>query len=273
LTEVLSEVVQRQRKDMRPRTSSAIDGESLQADVMRFMAIIAFCLVAIMALVRDVVPASEPAQIAPAEIAHMPLQQQKPLLQPQKPEQPKIDKPPAPSVALPDPVQAMPVVSEPIPREPIVAALPFAPPTTVPEIPELQIAEAAPPDPVDEPGLSLRFGSDQDFLRLIAKGSVGVFLFDAQNVYELEQDYSFERSAPPGKLYELMPETIPHAIRASANNAVGDSAAFSWGVVMPERIARRIAALVAVERSGQLVINHYGEVQHRTTQSRSLAGG
>ncbi len=167
--------------------------------------------------------------------------------------------------------------------------MPAAQPIAVPELPVRQIAKAAPPErveepvdepieepveePVEEPGLSLRFGSDQDFLRLIAKGSVDVFLFDTLNVYQLEKDYSFERSTAPGKLYELMPETIPHAIKASANNAVGDSTAFSWGVVMPERIARRIAALVAVERTGQLVINRYGEVQHRTTQSRSLAGG
>ena len=41
---------------MHPRNNSSIDGEGLQADVMRFMAIIAFCLVAIMALVRDVSP-------------------------------------------------------------------------------------------------------------------------------------------------------------------------------------------------------------------------
>ena len=39
---------------MRPRYNAGIDGESLQADVMRFMAIIAFCLLAILALVRDV---------------------------------------------------------------------------------------------------------------------------------------------------------------------------------------------------------------------------
>jgi len=189
-----------------------------------------------------------------------------------------IDESPAPRVVVAEPISKEPVRQKPIRSilertEPKIIELPSPPPIAAPEIPDRQIAETARPDPVDEPGLSLRFGSDQDFLRLIAKGSVDVFLFDAQDVYQLESDYSFERSAAPGALYELMPETIPHAIKASANNAVGDSAAFSWGVVMPERIARRIAALVAVETTGQLVINRYGDVQHRTNQSRSLAGG
>ena len=256
---------------MRPRTSAAIDGESLQADVMRFMAIIAFCLVAIMALVRDAVPLNESAQISPAESSPV-VKQIAPAPQRVSPK-PKIDKPPVPPFALPEPIRSEPVRSEPVRIEPVVAELPSEPPVATPEIPDRQIVESAPSYSVEEPGLSLRFGSDQDFLRLIAKGSVDVFLFDAQNVYQLENDYSFERSTAPGELYELMPETIPHAIKASANNAVGDSTVFSWGVVMPERISRRIAALVAVERTGQLVINRYGEVQHRTTQSRSTVGG
>ena len=108
---------------------------------------------------------------------------------------------------------------------------------------------------------------------MIAKGDVGVFLFNERDVYRLEKDYSFARATAPGELYELMPRTIPGAIKAAAENAVSNTDALNWGVVMPERIARRIAALVAVEHTGQLVINRYGEVQHQALKKRSTAGG
>jgi len=62
----------------RPRPSGQLDVDSLQADVMRFMAIIAFCLIAMLALVKDLapadpkptaesVPASAPMRPAPVE--------------------------------------------------------------------------------------------------------------------------------------------------------------------------------------------------------------
>ena len=41
---------------MRSQLHASADNESLQADVMRFMAIIAFCLIAILALVKDTPP-------------------------------------------------------------------------------------------------------------------------------------------------------------------------------------------------------------------------
>lgn len=46
-----------------PRDKKILDTDSLQADVMRFMAIIAFCLIAILALVKNVEP-PEPAMAA-----------------------------------------------------------------------------------------------------------------------------------------------------------------------------------------------------------------
>jgi hypothetical protein len=38
----------------------AADGDGLQTDVMRFMAIIAFCLIAVLALVKNAEPAVDP---------------------------------------------------------------------------------------------------------------------------------------------------------------------------------------------------------------------
>jgi len=264
---------------MRPRANASIDGESLQADVMRFMAIIAFCLVAIMALVRDVAPPGQPVALAAEKIPQEPQQSPEllivevPDIQPTRvPEDRTSSKPEVIQPTSAEPTPAEPSATKPI-AETLVVSSQQAPPVAAAAVPVQEAIELAPRAPVDEPGLSLRFGSDQDFLRLIAKGSVGGFLFNTEDIYQLGTDYSFAKTSAPGELYELMPETIPLAIRASANNAVGDSADFNWGVVMPERIARRIATLVAIERTGQLVINRYGEVQYRATPSRSLAGG
>mgnify|MGYP000026473340 CR=1 FL=1 len=65
---------------MPPRGQPGIDAELLQADVMRFMAIIAFCLIAILALVRNVEapppeapPAPPPSTMTPSkEIVRIP---------------------------------------------------------------------------------------------------------------------------------------------------------------------------------------------------------
>ena len=121
-----------------------------------------------------------------------------------------------------------------------------------------------------EEGLSLRFGSDRDFLRLIAKGDVGVYLFDEHDAYRLGANYRFSQSQAPGELYELMPETIPSAIKNAASESQLGYLDYRWGVAMPARIAAKIRNLVADERSGQLVINRFGEVEHRPGK---LAGG
>jgi hypothetical protein len=223
------------------------------------MAIIAFCLVAIMALVRDVTPPE--AQIPIAETQPAPT--------------------PEPVVPTPKPVAQVQV--EKIQVEKIQVAQAPEPKAQTSETQEAKeqlaavaVEQAQPqpqpkPAPADEPGLSLRFGTDKDFLRLIARGDVGVYLFDAQNTYRLSKSYAFSKAPAPGQIYELMPSTIPGAIKRAAEGSVANSAGYRWGVVMPERIASRIQTLVQTQRSGQLVINRFGEVRHQP--DRALAGG
>ena len=60
---------------MRPDHRGTFDTESLQADVMRFMAIIAFCLIAILALVQKLpegTKAAEEATLAEFTAARVP---------------------------------------------------------------------------------------------------------------------------------------------------------------------------------------------------------
>ncbi|MEE4301755.1 MAG: hypothetical protein V2J24_20120, partial [Pseudomonadales bacterium] len=123
----------------RPDTASAALDESLQADVMRFMAIIAFCLVAIMALARN----ATPLEAEPAVDAAMP-------------------EPPAPIADLPAPEGRAPVAepgapeqASPAPAE-IVEVPPAAPLTAVAEtvedaVPAPEVTEALMPEPEPEP--------------------------------------------------------------------------------------------------------------------------
>ena len=264
---------------MHPRNNNSIDGEGLQADVMRFMAIIAFCLVAIMALVRDVspptvettsVPETVPApEVIPAPEAIpvpevIPVPKAVPIPEVTLVPEPAPEPTPEPT---PEPEQIVQVTPEPEPAvvEPVLLPVATSKPPPVPEqIEQIERTEQK------EEGLSLRFGSDRDFLRLIAKGDVGVYLFDEHDAYRLGANYRFSQSQAPGELYELMPETIPSAIKNAASESQLGYLDYRWGVAMPARIAAKIRNLVADERSGQLVINRFGEVEHRPGK---LAGG
>lgn len=224
---------------MRPADSYSAVGESLQADVMRFMAIIAFCLIAILALVRSAEPAAErePAaaetpQPGPASAAEL-----------------------APAAAQRSPMEpAAPKPVEPSPEQ-------QAPARTA-------SAEPAQPDPVPPPapqtgqeGLSLRFASDRDFLRLVSRGDIRVFAFNDAEVLSLNGDFRFQPATSPGRVHELLAETIPElVVGALRRHAAPDS--YNWGIAMPDRLARQIRGYVEDGATGELVINRFGEVRH-----------
>jgi len=224
---------------MRPADSYSAVGESLQADVMRFMAIIAFCLIAILALVRSAEPAAErepaaaenpqPDSASAAEVA--PAAAQRPAMEP----------------AAPKPV-------EPSPKQ-------QAPTRTA-------AAEPAQPDPVPEPapqtgqeGLSLRFASDRDFLRLVSRGDIRVFAFNDAEVLSLNGDFRFQPATSPGRVHELLAETIPELVVGALRRQAAPDA-YNWGIAMPDRLTRQIRGYVEDGATGELVINRFGEVRH-----------
>lgn len=224
---------------MRPADSYSAVGESLQADVMRFMAIIAFCLIAILALVRSVEPPaeSETAATEAPQPAPMPAAQEAPLV---------AEKPPAESAALqpvaPPPVQQ--VVARTAPAEP-------AKPDPAP----------APAPQTEEEGLSLRFASDRDFLRLVSRGDIRVFAFNDAEVLSLDADFRFQPATAPGRVHELLAETIPELVVGALRRHAAPHG-YNWGIAMPDRLARQIRGYVDGGATGELVINRFGEVRH-----------
>lgn len=230
---------------MNPRQQPhyANDGESLQADVMRFMAIIAFCLIAVLALVRSVEPPPEPL-----------------------PEPPLPVEPPA------EPVPAMPALPAPQAKpEPMEEAAPASTPAPRSATPRVPISEIATQTSQVAPskGLSLRFASDRDFLRLVTKGEIQVFAYQSgantHTVLGLDRNFEFLSTPAPGKVYELLPQTIPNLIAVALDRATPEAATYSWGIRMPKELEGKIRRFIDRHVQGELVIDRYGEVHHVAT--------
>ncbi len=200
---------------------------------MRFMAIVAFCLMAILALVRGADtgtprPADRPSAIRAA-------------LQ-------STPRPPARTGT-----------SEP----PRVEPQPPRPRTEDRKPPVRSAASATSPAHTDrQRGLTLRFASQQDFLRLVNRGQLRVFAFRDGEVLALGADMRFRPAAAPGRLHELLPETIP-ALLISALRGTGRDARYRWGIVMPDGMARQVSAYLNRGANGELVIDRFGEVRLR----------
>ncbi len=292
---------------MRSRPQTGIDAESLQADVMRFMAIIAFCLIAILALVRNIdappaaqapAPPNVPAPIAKAPPIPIPELAPEPQPDPAKQIEPVVErsvpkatiKPPTFEPLPQQPVALETVIAleqllppEPTLLEPIAPAPPPEPIATIEAEPEKPLPTHAAQEPIPAPiesddppidaiaetppndkleGLSLRFVSDRDFLRLLSKRDIQVYLFNEQAAYQLSPAYEFVNAEPPNKLYEVLPMTIPGAISAAAGRALGDHSGYRWGLHIPGAIERQITDHLAAVQSGELVIDRFGRVHH-----------
>lgn len=285
------------------RRDSQHDSESLQTDVMRFMAIIAFCLIAVLALVKSVEPA--PIDTQPSIAATKPVvDETTPDAQPRS----KPAEAPGPSQAVdPEPTLDAEPVPEPAPEpapEPVVAEPPVIPKTERPApkpapkarefvmrkpLPVARRPAAIPPEPdtprtsaqafdtttpAEEPsaeaaqtdeGLSLRFVSHSDFLRLISRGDVALFAYNGSDVLSLGQDYRFRTSHAPGRVYEIAPETIPRLVSNAFTSTERSLNDYTWGIRLPKRIETQIESFVNTVTSGVLLIDRYGDVRHVAT--------
>ncbi len=209
---------------------------------MRFMAIVAFCLMAILALVRnvDAVP-SAAAHVSPAPPAEAPPHPRSTSARTvAAPAGPTRDPRPQAPAAVPS--RDLRVV-EPKPSG--------APPGAKPAAPAAADASR---------GLTLRFASDQDFLRLVNRGDVRVYAFRDGEVLSVDADFRFRPAAAPQQLHEVLPETIP-ALMTAALRGAGRTAGYRWGITLPAALAREIRGYLDRGASGDLVIDRFGGVR------------
>ncbi|TVS14474.1 MAG: hypothetical protein EA417_15205 [Gammaproteobacteria bacterium] len=222
---------------MRGRRPLPAEDDGLQTDVMRFMAIIAFCLVAILALVRQVEPEAASDDSAMSTVSF-------------PPEPEPVTREPRTLPTIPDPVTEP--KPEPVPERSRESLSIAANPT------------AAEPDDTSEEGLVLRFASDSDFLRLVNSGRLEVFAFSDDGAWQLAPGLFLRPASAPGALHELLPSTLPAAMRAALTAERGSMNGYRWGMRMPARMEAQIQDLLRSASSGALIIDRNGDVRHET---------
>ena len=234
------------------------DGEiggaaDLQTDVMRFMAILALCLVAIFALVQAIpmapvpqpvetvtdVAVASPAPVAPAAAAD-----------------------PVPAQSLPDPARALPE-----PAAPATIETPL-PEVASSETPIAEEASTETPLPV-EPGFTLRFASDSALMRAVAAHGVGVYAIEPGRALRMtvsESRISFWDASIPNAYHEMEASTVPGAVIAAVSRTGISPDSVAWGVTLPGRMRGELDELMREHAGGLLVIGVSGAVHWEAPQ-------
>ena len=219
----------------------------LQTDVMRFMAILSLCLVAIFALVLSIPLTPSPAESAPPRAVTEP----KPEVAPQEasPEE-RVE------ITRPKPRPARPV-------EPLEEALavPEAPAQTPAPVAERPVTDP----PVTEPvGFTLRFASDLALTRLVARNEVGLYAIAPQKSLRMNVNrgaLSFWPASVPNEFHEMDAATVPDDVQSALRRATADIETVKWGVTLPSDMQRQMNAYLSESAGGTLIINADGNLR------------
>ena len=209
----------------------------LQTDVMRFMAILALCLVAIFALVQSIPVNTVAPEIPAADV-------------------------PAP-VATPEPA--------PVPApEPVTVPDPV--PVTVPDpVPEPEVLEsvvATPPKPAmpkPDRGFTLKFETDLALTRLVARNEVGLYAIGPEKSLRMNVNrgrLSFWPASIPNEFHEMDAATVPEDVVLALRRSMGlQNESIKWGVTLPPDMQDQLTLFMNTAESGALIITARGDVQ------------
>ena len=243
--------------------SRGIDAEGggaadLQTDVMRFMAILSLCLMAIFALVQSIPLA--PVMPEPAQT------EATPALQSTEPEpEPVIEQviEPETEIRLTRPAPAKMVVRQeqvvlqrPT-REPVRRADPMVPDDAL----ETTIADAQP----SKEGFTLQFETDAALTRLVARQIVGFYAITPNKSLRMNIDnneISFWPASLPAKFHEMDESTVPEAVLAAYRNG-NSMTGLKWGVTLPADMSRELSGYLSSNSGGALVIAGNGQIDLR----------
>ena len=230
----------------------------LQTDIMRFMAILSMCLLAIFALVQSI-------PLAPVEPAPAP---------------DVVELPHEPVVATAQPITAtvQPVEAT---RPPAGASLPAKVPEKSinlthpkwessykqakpnPVASELPPTEPPTPETPEEQGFTLRFASDAALMRAVAAQHVGLYAIDqgrARRMTVSDSRISFWDASTPGAFHEMEAGTVPLPVVDALDRAGGVTGNVSWGVTLPGRMKAQLDELLHAHRGGSLIITADGDI-------------
>ena len=223
----------------------------LQTDVMRFMAILSLCLVAIFALVQSmpvtptVVPVLETKIEAVAEPAPVPDVETK--VEP-APEPETVEAPKPVTLTRPKWVPKYEPQSTPVDSTPIEAT------------PAVEVAAV-----VEEPeGFTLRFESDTALTRLVSASQVGVYAIEGERARRMtvsESRISFWDASLPNSFHEMDASTVPSPVLDALSRTGVDTGSVSWGVTLPGKLKDQLNGLMQENRGGSLVIGTSGNIR------------
>jgi hypothetical protein len=225
-----------------------LDTDGLQADVMRFMAIIAFCLIAILALVKNLDPPNSEAEV-----------------------------PVIPPVAETGPVQPEPVIAT---ADETTGEVPAVDTNTEAELVETEEIEVSQQEPLadtpieeeKERSLRLRFSSEAAFLSLIAGNGIQLYGLGDGEFTGMAPNFTITSAKPSGDLYELLPGSVP---RKLVNIFERESTQVTYLVALSDDTRRELDQLLRrinaggsrnandkAQANGTLVIHRDGHVSH-----------
>ncbi|MDH3612388.1 MAG: hypothetical protein OES10_03825 [Gammaproteobacteria bacterium] len=215
----------------------------LQTDIMRFMAILALCLVAIFALVQSIPLVPEPATQSQAAAVPPPVSEVTPQTAAKQP----------PSAAIEESAERLELI------RPNVAAMPL-PKTESPPVPA---AAPSAPAPAKQ-GFTLRFESDLVLTRLVAAGQVGFYAVGTgrtQRMTVSESRISFWDASAPKAFHEMETMTVPRPVIDALARTGVDTKAIEWGVTLPGRLRQQLDSLLRGHTGGALVIGADGSLR------------
>lgn len=269
----------------------------LQTDIMRFMAILALCLVAIFALVQSITlepsePTTHPAPLSipkPINAEPTPMEVPTPPASAPATEPAAIPTPPQPKpedvhevtwrdlIPKSKPVEAptlnqstqapvLPPAPPPEPKANELAATPLqthSAPAPAPTPP--QPAETAAEAPSNE-GFTLRFESDTALTRLVARNEIGLYAITDDKSLRMSVNrgtYSFWPASAPNQFHEMDPATVPADVITALRRAgsLGLDPAVKWGVTLPPTMRGQLNDYLTEHTGGALVIEGDGNLR------------
>jgi len=233
-----------------------IDGDAggaadLQTDIMRFMAILGLCLVAIFSLVQSL-----PTEVQVQEVQTI----EEPVPEPQAVVAEPQPKPEPVPVPVPEHVQNI-TLTRPTWVSTFTPAEQAKPERLVEPQPQ---ASAPPVNAAEVEGFTLSFESDHALTRLVAMGQIGFYAINnsrAQRMTVSDSRISFWDASTPNRFHEMDASTVPRAVLDALARTGANAGAANWGVTLPGKLSAQLESLMQQHTGGALVIQADGQLQ------------
>ncbi len=120
--------------------------------------------------------------------------------------------------------------------------------------------------PEQKKGFSLRFASDQALLSLLSQKKLSLSVLMANHAWNIRQQGINWKVTPanlPQQYYQMSAQTVPGVLRQSVQQqlSVHKQSQVIWAVALPDSIKATIKRLMQEQQGGELIISATAEVQ------------